>query len=160
MKLASRFERLLKERRECSTSHGKNDDELLSELVSKYNSYKANAALKKWQISSDTQVAIWAIILGMDEVSRSLLRSHLDHNKWEESGALTRFFCLGCNCFGWLICYCFVCIVCLVVWLEMLWPISKATVRRSCDWRGTCSTMPQRVSHPSGRRSWLLLILS
>lgn len=100
MKLASRFERLLKERRECSTSHGKNDDELLSELVSKYNSYKANAALKKWQISSDTQVAIWAIILGMDEVSRSLLRSHLDHNKWEESGALTRFFCLGCNCFG------------------------------------------------------------
>lgn len=87
LKLASRFERLLKQRRECATSHGKNDDELLADLVGKYNSFKANAALKRWQISSDTQQAVWAIIIGMDETSRTLLRAHLDHNKWEESGA-------------------------------------------------------------------------
>ena len=28
------------------------------------------------------------IILGMTPLSRSLIRAHLDHNKWEESGSL------------------------------------------------------------------------
>lgn len=63
---------------------------MLVEMIEKYNGYKANSALKKWQINPDQRQAIWAIIIGMDETSRSLLKAHLDHNKWEESGPSTQ----------------------------------------------------------------------
>ena len=86
LKLAARFEKMLRERQLSEDAKDKNEEELLAELVNKYNSYKANSALKRWQISADQYQAIWAVIIGMDETSRSLLRAHLDHNKWEESG--------------------------------------------------------------------------
>ena len=86
--MAARFEKLLKERQQTESSRDKNDSELLQEIVVRYNSYKANAAIKKWQISNDQSQAIWCIIIGLDETSRGLLRAHLDHNKWEESGIL------------------------------------------------------------------------
>ncbi|CAK9111498.1 Uncharacterized protein SCF082_LOCUS51755 [Durusdinium trenchii] len=84
LKLAARFERLIKERMMTETTM--DESACLSDLISKYNSYRANSAIRKWQISQDQSSAIWSIIIGLDEVSRSLLRSHLDHNKWEESG--------------------------------------------------------------------------
>ncbi|CAK9079157.1 unnamed protein product [Durusdinium trenchii] len=84
LKTALRFEQLLVERRR--TSSDMNDSEILAELVTKYNQYRANAAIKKWQVSADGHQAIWAIIIGLDEISRSLIKQHLDHNKWEESG--------------------------------------------------------------------------
>ncbi|CAK8992499.1 Uncharacterized protein SCF082_LOCUS3131, partial [Durusdinium trenchii] len=86
LKLAARFERLIKERQLCESAKEKNEEELLSDLICKYNSFRANSALRKWQITSDGHQAVWCIIIGMTETSRSLLRSHLDHNKWEESG--------------------------------------------------------------------------
>lgn len=89
LKLAARFERLIKERMMTETTM--DESACLSDLISKYNSYRANSAIRKWQISQDQSSAIWSIIIGLDEVSRSLLRSHLDHNKWEESGSLSRF---------------------------------------------------------------------
>ena len=95
LKLAARFEKMLRERQLSEDAKEKNEEELLSELVNKYNSYKANSALKRWQISADQYQAIWAIIIGMDETSRSLLRAHLDHNKWEESGSFAAFSVLG-----------------------------------------------------------------
>lgn len=88
LKLASRFEMLLKERQQTESGREQNESELLNELVSAYNSYRANAAIKRWQISGDQQAAIWCIIIGLDDTSRCLLRSHLDHNKWEESGII------------------------------------------------------------------------
>lgn len=74
---------------------------MLSMLISRYNDYKANSAIRRWQISPDQQAAMWAIIIGMDETSRNLVRSHLDHHKWEESGHLTRIILLNM-----LICAC------------------------------------------------------
>lgn len=67
-----------------------NEGEILQELVQKYNGFKANSAIRRWQISPDQQSAIWCIIIGLDEASRNLLRNHLDHNKWEESGKATK----------------------------------------------------------------------
>lgn len=86
LKTALRFETLLNERRK--TCSDKNDSELLDELITKYNGFKANAAIKKWQVSPDAKAAIEGIIVGMTEESRGLLRAHLDFNKWEESGFL------------------------------------------------------------------------
>lgn len=92
----------MRERQLSESSKDKNEEELLSELISKYNGFRANSALRKWQISSDGHAAVWSIIIGMDETSRSLLRSHLDHNKWEESGASDSCDCLFL--FAWVMC--------------------------------------------------------
>ncbi|CAE7889335.1 unnamed protein product [Symbiodinium microadriaticum] len=64
----------------------KNELDILAELVEKYNSHQANAAIKRWQVSPDMHQAMIGIIIGLDKQSRDLLRSHLDYNKWEESG--------------------------------------------------------------------------
>ena len=85
LKTALRFEKLLNERK--LASHDQNDSEILADLVQKYNDFKANAAIKRWQVSPEAHQAIWSIIVGLDETSRSLVRQHLDHNKWEESGS-------------------------------------------------------------------------
>ena len=83
-----RFEKLLIQRRGLEQYKNHNDTELLQELITEYNQYKANSALKKWQLNEDAQKAIWSVIIGLDEESRQLLRSHLNHNKWEQSGVL------------------------------------------------------------------------
>lgn len=88
MKLALRFELLMCERRCQPDSENLNDGELLQEVINRYNNYKANKAIKKWQISPDQQAAIQVIICGMSQVARDLIRSHLDWNKWETSGNL------------------------------------------------------------------------
>lgn len=80
----------MRERQCLEGSKEKSEEDLLVEMIEKYNGYKANSALKKWQINPDQRQAIWAIIIGMDETSRSLLKAHLDHNKWEESGPSTQ----------------------------------------------------------------------
>lgn len=86
LKMATRFEMMLKARMQTEAAQTQNEGEMLQTIVARYNSYRANAAIRKWQISPDQYQAIWCIIVGLDEISRSLLRSHLDHNKWEESG--------------------------------------------------------------------------
>lgn len=89
MKCSLRFEKLMAERRCSEDAKSMTDEELLAELVAKYNSYKANSALTKWQISPDQHSAMLAVICGMTGESRQLVRAHLDFNKWEESGLLT-----------------------------------------------------------------------
>ena len=84
LKTALRFEKLLSERK--ASSPDLNDSELLSQIVNKYNSFKANAAIRKWQVSPEAKVAIEGIIVGMTSESRGLIQAHLDFNKWEESG--------------------------------------------------------------------------
>ena len=86
LKCSLRFEQLLNERK--AISRDQNDTEILADLIAKYNGFKANAAIKKWQISPDAHLAIHGIIVGMTSESRALIRSHLDYNKWEESGHL------------------------------------------------------------------------
>ena len=90
MKLAARFEMLVHARRAGGTAGELNDKELVQDIISKYNSYKANVALKKWQISSDQQSAVCSVICGMRPEARQLVRDHLDYNKWEESGTSDR----------------------------------------------------------------------
>eukprot|EP00435_Cladocopium_sp_Y103_P054918 s717_g18.t1 len=91
LKMATRFEMMLKERMKSEAARDQNESEMLQTTVSRYNSYQANAAIKKWQISQDQFQAMWCIIVGLDEISRSLLRSHLGHNKWGESGSCACF---------------------------------------------------------------------
>ena len=86
LKTALRFEKLLAERKQYVSDQ--NDSEILADLVQKYNNFKANSAIKKWQVSAEGHQAIWAIIIGLDATSRTLIRQHLDHNKWEESGPM------------------------------------------------------------------------
>lgn len=95
LKLSMRFEKLLAERRGLESSKDLNDSEILGELIQRYNSFRANNAIRKWQISADGQAAIFAVIVGLCEPSRQLLRAHLDHNKWEESGFLLSFAGIG-----------------------------------------------------------------
>ena len=89
LKCSLRFEQLLMERK--AISRDQNGSEILADLITKYNGFKANAAIKKWQISPDAHQAIHGIIVGMTSESRALIRSHLDYNKWEESGSLVFF---------------------------------------------------------------------
>lgn len=86
MKLAARFELLIQQRRQCAECKDQSDEEILSMLIQRYNSFKANAALKLWQLNGDAQSAIFGIISGMSTEARSLVRQHLDFNKYEESG--------------------------------------------------------------------------
>ena len=88
LKCALRFEKLIAERKQTEACKDMNDADILSDLVSRYNSFKANSAIRKWQVSPDQHLAIHGIICGMDSESRALIRSHLDFNKWEESGFL------------------------------------------------------------------------
>ena len=86
MKCALRFEKLILERRCSETTKDLNDQELLQEIVSRYNGYKATAALKRWQIGPDMMSAIVSVICGMCKEARDLVRMHLDFNKFDESG--------------------------------------------------------------------------
>eukprot|EP00435_Cladocopium_sp_Y103_P033913 s1822_g8.t1 len=88
MKCALRFEKLILERRRTESCKDQNDQELLQEIVARYNGYKATAALKRWQIGPDMVSAILAVICGMCAEARQLVRLHLDFNKYDESGCL------------------------------------------------------------------------
>lgn len=88
LKCSLRFEKLLLERKQ--TCSDMNDTEILADLVAKYNTFKANSAVKRWQISADAHQAIHGIIVGMSDEARALIRAHLDYNKWEESGHSTK----------------------------------------------------------------------
>ncbi|CAK9073575.1 unnamed protein product [Durusdinium trenchii] len=85
MKTAMRFEIMLAERRKLESCRDQNDEELLASIISRYNSYRAVSAVKKWQINSDMQSAIFAIIRGLTAETRALVRQHLDFNKYDES---------------------------------------------------------------------------
>lgn len=104
LKLAARFERLIKQRMLCENAREMSEADVLAELIDKYNGFKSNAALKKWQISGDQSAAIWCIIIGLDDISSGLLRSHLDHNKWEESGSFAKIRCMFKNCVNYIPC--------------------------------------------------------
>lgn len=101
MKCALRFEKLILERRRTESCKDQNDQELLQDIVSRYNGYKATAALKRWQIGPDMMSAILAVICGMCAEARQLVRFHLDFNKFDESGCLDVVvglpFCFGKN---------------------------------------------------------------
>ena len=86
MKVSLRFEKLMHQRRCQPDAERLNDAELLGEIVTKYNSYKANKALKRWQVTPDKHQAMLGIIVGMCPTARDLVRAHLDFNKWESSG--------------------------------------------------------------------------
>ncbi|CAK9066939.1 unnamed protein product [Durusdinium trenchii] len=86
MKLAATFEKLIAERRKEEKYRDVSVADILGELVKDYNSYKANAALKRWQLTPDQQSAISGVINGMSAEARQLVRQHLDFNKYDESG--------------------------------------------------------------------------
>lgn len=88
MKVSQRFEILMQQRRLQPDAASMTDGDLLQSIVSKFNNFKANAALKKWQVTPDQHSAILGIVCGMTQESRQLVRAHLDHNKWEQSGFL------------------------------------------------------------------------
>eukprot|EP00438_Fugacium_kawagutii_P018576 Skav220207 [mRNA] locus=scaffold2858:206317:210868:- [translate_table: standard] len=72
LKCSLRFEKLLMERKQ--TCSDLNDTEILADLVAKYNGFKANSAIKRWQISPDAHQAIHGIIVGMSDEARALIR--------------------------------------------------------------------------------------
>lgn len=86
MKLAATFEKLIAERRKEEKYRDVSVADILGELVKDYNSYKANAALKRWQLTPDQQSAISGVINGMSAEARQLVRQRLDFNKYDESG--------------------------------------------------------------------------
>ena len=110
MKLSARFEKLIAERRVQEVDKTQADSDILSELIAKYNQFKANSALKRWQITPDQHSAILGMIVGMTYEARELVRAHLDFNKYKESGSSALF-----------VCFClFVCLfVCLFICLSL-----------------------------------------
>ena len=90
LKVASRFEILVNQRKGMEEFKDMNTMEILQSIAGRYNQYKANAALKKWQLSPEFVNAIAGIIFGVCPLARQELQNHLNHNKWAESGALAK----------------------------------------------------------------------
>lgn len=88
LKVANRFEVLVNSRKGLDEYKDMNELECLQSIAGRYNSYKATAALKKWQLSADFINAIAGIIFGVCPEARQELQNHLNHNKWTESGIL------------------------------------------------------------------------
>ena len=86
MKVAARFEKLIEERRHSEDCKDLKDDEILTSIIQRYNQYKANSALKRWQVSPDQHSAIAGVIWGMCPDAKALVRQHLDYNRYDESG--------------------------------------------------------------------------
>ncbi|CAK9039774.1 unnamed protein product [Durusdinium trenchii] len=85
LQMSLRFEKLMVEERFKVSLEEKTDVELLGMLIDRYNTYKSNLAIRKWQISDDMRRSIEGIVIGMTPTTKRLIRSHLDFNKWEES---------------------------------------------------------------------------
>lgn len=145
LKVSLRFEKLLQQRKASEDGKTMNDSEILADIVKKYNDFKANAGIRKWQISPDQHLAIWGVICGLTSDSRDLLRSHLDFNKWEESGPSAAFvsasYYIGLRYF-----------VNLPFVNE-----TKATMKAFCAPRGTSSMSVPRMWPGHGAKSWLCL---
>ena len=62
LKVASRFEILVNQRKGMEEFKDMNTMEILQSIAGRYNQYKANAALKKWQLSPEFVNAIAGII--------------------------------------------------------------------------------------------------
>ncbi|CAK9059522.1 unnamed protein product, partial [Durusdinium trenchii] len=77
MKVAARFEKLIEERRHSEDCKDLKDDEILTSIIQRYNQYKANSALKRWQVSPDQHSAIAGVIWGMCPDAKALVRQHL-----------------------------------------------------------------------------------
>ena len=73
MKVSQRFEILMQQRRLQPDAASMTDGDLLQSIVSKFNNFKANAALKKWQVTPDQHSAILGIVCGMTQESRQLV---------------------------------------------------------------------------------------
>ncbi|CAK9090490.1 unnamed protein product [Durusdinium trenchii] len=58
MKLAARFELLIQQRRQRAECKDQSDEEILSMLIQRYNSFKANAALKRWDYNQDLEAIL------------------------------------------------------------------------------------------------------
>lgn len=88
LQMSLRFEKLMAEQRALESSAALNDQELLYSIIERYNNFRGVAGIKRWQISDDMKKSIEGIVIGITDDSKALLRSHLDFNKWEESGGL------------------------------------------------------------------------
>lgn len=64
--MSLRFEKLMAEHRFNETAADLTDSDLLAQLVDRYNNFRSNVAIKKWQISDDMRRSIEGIILGMN----------------------------------------------------------------------------------------------
>ena len=91
MKMAMRFEALLHEKKAAGGMSDKSDRDIIQEVIGRYNDHRANAAIKRWQLNGDTTMGVMCVVCGMTPESREILRSHLNHNKWEESGVSNLF---------------------------------------------------------------------
>ena len=85
LQMSLRFEKLMVEERFKVSLEEKTDVELLGMLIDRYNTYKSNLAIRKWQISDDMRRSIEGNVIGKTPTTKRLIRSHLDFNKWEES---------------------------------------------------------------------------
>lgn len=85
--MSLRFEKPMAEHRLKEAVTEITDVELLGKIIDKYNAFKSNAAIRKWQINDDMKRSIEGVIIGMCPEARQFVRNHLDYNKWEESGS-------------------------------------------------------------------------
>ena len=100
LKVASRFEILVNQRKALDEYKDMNELEILQNIAGRYNNYKATAALRKWQLSPDFINATAGIIFGVCSEACHELQSHLNHNKWSESGILA-FLANHFGVWGW-----------------------------------------------------------
>lgn len=87
--MAMRIEILLAERKAAGGVSDQSDKDLIMEIIGRYNDHKANSAIRRWQLNNDATASIIGVICGVCPAARQIIRSHLDYNKWEESGAST-----------------------------------------------------------------------
>ena len=92
LKVASRFEVLVNQRKTMEEYKDMNEMEILQSISGRYNQYKANSALRKWQLSPDFVNAIAGIIFGVCQEARVQVQNHLNHNKWAESGNMSAVY--------------------------------------------------------------------
>eukprot|EP00435_Cladocopium_sp_Y103_P037820 s127_g10.t1 len=73
LQMSMRFEKLMAEHRFNETVADMTDSDLLAQIIERYNNFKSNVAIRKWQISDDMRRSIEGIILGMTPITRSLI---------------------------------------------------------------------------------------
>ena len=71
--MSLRFEKLLAERKGLEMYREMSGGEILGEIIKRYNSFRANSAIKRWQLSEEMERAAYGIITGLDAESRALL---------------------------------------------------------------------------------------
>lgn len=85
---ALRFEAIMQEKRNLPEFQHLSAEECLVRLMDAFNQHPGIVGQRRWQLSREGKIAVTNLVLGTTPATRDIIKSHLNYNKWESSGAL------------------------------------------------------------------------